>query len=88
MAKVQFSETLTVAQLPQETIPDNIQKILENNACFDDTNETLNEKLISLGTVEDLEFNMDMTKSESDYFADMLKEMSKVGASYVQIVKV
>ena len=88
MAKIQFSDTITVAQLPQENIPDNIQSILEDNACFDDTHEMLNEKLISCGTIEDLESNAAMTKEESDYFADMIKAMSKAGASYIQITKV
>lgn len=83
--EIKFDDELKVMQLMEEKIPNDVQKILEENASFVDTVKTLDESFISVGTIEDLKEHH--SEEVNNYLNKLFLALNGADAGYLKIMK-
>ena len=67
--KLEEIEVLKIAQIPIERIPSNLLKALEDYVVFEDTDKKIQEKLYSVGSLEEI--------AEDDYPDEIVRKYAR-----------
>jgi len=82
-----ITETYKVGQIPQELIPDNVRFYLLTKSSFRDTDNTLDEYIVSLGELEELRDENQVYHIKAK-FQEIIDQMNGLELSYIHVTKV